>query len=199
MSSNDLKRAKRSVRREVLAVRDALPGDRRDRMGKSIADRFLDLPEVASSRSVLVFWSFGSEVPTASLIDGLIARGIAVALPRIEDRELRAVAYRRGDPTRITSFGAEEPVDGEEIPADSLDVVAVPGIAFDRAGRRVGYGGGFYDRLLTRTPAVPVGVAFSIQVLDEDLPAGAADLPVTAIVTEAETIRIVDLNSRSTS
>jgi 5-formyltetrahydrofolate cyclo-ligase len=72
-------------------------------------------------------------------------------------------------------------------------------VAFDRRGRRIGYGGGLYDRFLRTTPAVRIGLAFALQVLDEDLPAGHMDLPVAVIVTEAETIRARDLNSRSTS
>jgi 5-formyltetrahydrofolate cyclo-ligase len=197
--SEALKRAKRRIRREVLAVRDGLPPERRAEMGRSIVDRFLSLPEVRSARSVLAFWSFGSEVPTVSLIERLSDRGVSVALPKITEGELEAVPFRPGDATRTTAFGAEEPAAGERLPPERIDVVAVPGVAFDRHGRRIGYGGGFYDRLLRRTPAARIAVAFSIQVLDDDLPAGPADLPVAAIVTESETIRFLDLNSRSTS
>jgi 5-formyltetrahydrofolate cyclo-ligase len=199
VSSNELKRAKRRIRREVLAIRDAVAPDRRAAMGGSIAERFLALPEVASGRSILVFWSFGSEVPTGPLIEGLVDRDVEVALPRIAGPDLEAVPYRPGDPTRRTSFGAEEPEGGVAIPLDRLDVVAVPGVAFDRRGRRVGYGGGYYDRLLPRTGAARIAVAFSLQIVEDELPAGGTDVPVDAIVTESGTIRIPDLNSRSTS
>ena len=80
----------------------------------------------------------------------------------------------------------------------ALDVVGVPGVAFDRQGRRVGYGGGYYDRFLRGLHAFTVAVAFGLQVVDRPLPAGNFDLPVQAIVTEQETIR-PDLNSRSNS
>ncbi len=71
----------------------------------------------------------------------------------------------------------------------SIDVVAVPGVAFDRRGGRIGYGGGYYDRFLRGVSAFTVGLGFGHQVLDEDLPGGSFDLPVDAIVTEDETIR----------
>jgi 5-formyltetrahydrofolate cyclo-ligase len=190
VSSNDLKRAKRRVRREVLAIRDAVPEQERAAMGEAIGDRFAELAEVAPGASILVFWSFGSEVPTGPLIDRLVRRGVDVALPRIVDRNLEAVRFRPGDPTRRTGFGAEEPTGGVTIAPRALDVIAVPGVAFDRRGRRVGYGGGFYDRLLPATEAIPIAIAFSVQVVDGDLPAGGSDVPVAAIVTEAETIRI---------
>lgn len=199
MRSNELKRAKRHARQRVLQQRDALEPERRASMGEAIVERFFAMPEVASARTVLVFWSFGSEVNTAPMLDGLAGRGITVGLPRIANGELEAVRYRPGDPTRPTSFGAREPTGREILPPEVLDVVAVPGVAFDRAGRRIGYGGGYYDRLLRRTDAIPIAIAFSMQVVDDDLPAGGTDVPVAAIVTDAETIRPRDLNSRSTS
>lgn len=200
MSSSGLKRAKRRIRREVLAVRDALPPELRAAMGDRIADRFLELPEVGSATTVMLYWSFGSEVPTGRLIERLHERGATVALPRIRGADLVPVRFAPGDPTEPTSFGAREPADGRAIPPGRLDVVGVPGVAFDRTGRRIGYGAGYYDRLLPATPAVAVALAFDLQVLAQDLPAGGTDVEVDVIVTESETMRpIRDLNSRSTS
>jgi 5-formyltetrahydrofolate cyclo-ligase len=200
VKSSELKRAKRRIRRQVLAARDALPPEDRAAMGGRITDRFLGLPEVEEATTAMLFWSFGSEVPTMRLIEQLHERGVAVALPRIEGADLVAVGFAPGDPTEPTSFGAREPAAGLSIARGRLDVVAVPGVAFDRAGRRIGYGGGYYDRLLRATGAVAVALAFDVQVLGEDLPAGGTDVDVDVILTESETIRPSrDLNSRSTS
>lgn len=189
MRSSELKRAKRRVRRAILAARDALPRDLREAAGRSIQDRFLALPEVRRASAVMLFWSFGSEVPTEDLIRRLHEAGTAVALPRIEDAELVPVRFAPGDRTTTTSFGAREPAGEDRIPPGALDVVGVPGVAFDRGGRRVGYGAGYYDRLLVRTSAAAIALAFDVQVTDEDLPVGAADVDVDAIVTESRTIR----------
>jgi 5-formyltetrahydrofolate cyclo-ligase len=189
MSSSDLKRAKRRVRNAVREKRDAVPGDVREERAERVVERFLDLPEVERARAVMLFSSFGSEVPTGSLIERLHARGVVVALPRIEGTALVPIPYAPGDPTTTTPFGAEEPVGGPPLDPSSIDVVGVPGLAFDRGGRRIGYGGGYYDRFLRGLPAFTVGVVFGLQVLGEDLPAGRFDLPVDAIVTEEETIR----------
>jgi 5-formyltetrahydrofolate cyclo-ligase len=189
MNSGALKRAKRGIRRTVLRERDALSPEARARWGELIAERFVTLPEVRRARSVMVFSSFGSEVPTGPLMERLGVLGVVVVLPRIEDADLVAVPYAPGDPVRPTSFGAVEPADPEVIDPASLDVVGVPGVAFDRWGRRVGYGGGYYDRFLRGLPAFAVGIAFGLQVVDGALPAGRFDLPVHAIVTEEETIR----------
>lgn len=193
MNSAELKRAKRAVRRRVLEARDAIPAGERARLGALVTARFWSLPEVLAARTVLAFWSFGSEVPTGPLIEALVARGATVALPRIVGGELEARAYRPGDPMSETSFGAREPVADTRIEPASIDLIATPGVAFDRGCRRVGYGGGFYDRFLLRTrrDASRIGLAFDMQVLarGERLPAGRPDQLVDAVVTESETIR----------
>jgi 5-formyltetrahydrofolate cyclo-ligase len=189
MNSNALKRAKRRIRREILERRDAIAeGDRAARGGRA-TDRLLTLPEVAGARTVMAFWSFGSEVPTEPLIGALHQRGATVALPRIEGGDLVAVAFAPGDPTRATSFGALEPVGEDTIRPADLDVIVVPGVVFDVRGTRVGYGAGYYDRFLRRTEAFTVGLGFDLQVVDGDLPAGRFDLPIDAVVTEERTIR----------
>jgi 5-formyltetrahydrofolate cyclo-ligase len=197
MNSSQLKRAKRRVRREVVAARDAIPRERRIAAGDRVAERLLSLTEVEAAGTVMLFWAFGSEVPTAPMIEGLHRRGVAVALPRIEDGDLVPVGYVPGDPTTMTSFGAREPARKEPIAPRGIDVVVVPGVAFDRRGSRIGYGAGYYDRFLgglrraegDAARAFTVSPAFAVQVLEDDLPVGPFDLPVDAIVTEDETIR----------
>jgi len=189
-ASHRLKQAKRAIRDEVLAVRNALPADERAAMSAAITERLLGLPEAAFAATVMAFWSFGSEVDTSPLIDRLLADERTVVLPRIEGADVVPVAYQRGDPVVATTFGSMEPAAGRVLGPDELDLVVVPGVAFDRDGNRVGYGGGFYDRLLPRLrPGVPaVGLAFGLQVVDR-VPSGGTDRRVHAIVTEAEVHR----------
>jgi 5,10-methenyltetrahydrofolate synthetase len=191
MNSSELKKAKREVRRRVLAKRDSLSQAEREDQGRLVVERFLALPEVAAADIVLAFWSFGSELPTAPLLDALCDRGSRVALPRMVGRELDARLWAPGDPTTETPFGAREPVGGVVVAPDEIDVIATPAVAFDRKGRRVGYGGGFYDRFLlaTRSDALRVGIAFDVQLLDEELPGGDFDLRVDLVVTGSETLR----------
>jgi 5-formyltetrahydrofolate cyclo-ligase len=191
MSSGDLKRAKRRIRGEVLAARDAVAASERGRASASVAERVLDLPEVARAGTVMAFWSFGSEVDTAPLIAALRARGVRVALPRIIDGDIEPVAYAPGDPVTTTAFGAHEPSAGQTLDPAAIDVVLTPAVAFDLSGRRVGYGGGFYDRFLHRVEprAVRVGIGFDLQVVGGDVPYGHFDLGLDALVTESRVIR----------
>jgi 5-formyltetrahydrofolate cyclo-ligase len=190
LPSHRLKQAKRALRRRILERRDAIdPFDRAQRSAR-IESRLRSLPEVERARTVMAFWSFGSEVETGPLIRALHEAGTRVALPRIEGRDIAAIVYTPGDPVAPTGFGAMEPTAAEVVEPEEVDLVIVPGVAFERAGGRVGYGGGFYDRFLRRTrpEAVSIAIAFADQIV-EAVPAGAADRLVDAVVTEDEVIR----------
>jgi 5-formyltetrahydrofolate cyclo-ligase len=183
--SADLKRQKRALRRQARALRDGLSSGERERMSEEVAGNVLALPAVADATTVMAFSSFGSEVDTGPILERLERDGRRVALPRVEGRHIVAVAYHSGDRVRPTSFGATEPAGGEEVTPEEIDVVIVPGLAFDRSGHRVGYGRGFYDRFLTalRPDALTIGICFSVQLVDE-VPHGRGDRPVDLVMTE---------------
>jgi 5-formyltetrahydrofolate cyclo-ligase len=188
--SHRLKQAKRVLRREVLARRDALdPSDRAER-GFRVTDRLLGLHELRGASTVLAYWSFGSEVDTQAAIRRLCDAGVRVALPTTRTGDLVAVAYRPGDPVTPAGFGAMEPSADDVVEPEAIDLVVVPGVAFDRRCARIGYGGGFYDRYLARTrvDAQAIAVAFALQLV-EAVPQGRSDRRVDAIVTEDEVIR----------
>jgi 5-formyltetrahydrofolate cyclo-ligase len=180
------------VRRRVLAARDELPGSERAERSARIAERVMSLPEVERASTVMAFWAFGSEPDTMPLIEALHARGIRIALPAIVEGDLEPRAFVPGDSVTETSFGAREPADGQAIDPGEIDVVVTPAVAFDRKGRRVGYGGGFYDRFLpkTRDDAARIGIGFEVQLVVDDLPNGHFDLRVDAVVTDAAVVRI---------
>jgi 5-formyltetrahydrofolate cyclo-ligase len=187
-ASHRLKARKRAVRRAAVERRDLLSEDERSAKSERIVERVLALPEVGAAGTVMAFWSFGSEVETSALIERLHA-GKRVVLPRVAEGDILAVAYAPGDPVTATTFGAMEPAGADVVPPEEVDVVIVPGVAFDRRGGRVGYGGGFYDRLFAKAPSVPaVAVAFAVQLVDE-VPQGRSDARVDLIVTEDEVIR----------
>jgi 5-formyltetrahydrofolate cyclo-ligase len=192
MNAGALKRAKRDVRRRALLARDAIPHEERARIGERIAARLVAIRELAEPKLVLAFSSFGSEVPTGPSLAALLAAGHRIALPRIVRDELELRTWSPGEPLAETGFGAMEPIAGALVDPLEVDVIVTPAVAFDRAGGRVGYGGGFYDRLFRRTrpDAFRVGIAASVQVLGEPLPRGPFDLRVDAIVTEVEVVRV---------
>lgn len=189
LPAHRLKQAKRALRRAVLAERDAVPEDDRSARSRAIADRFFGLPETAAAETVLAFWSFGSEVDTGPLIARLRSQGKTVALPRIEGNEVAPVVAAPETPMREASFGAMEP-EGPALDVAELDLVVVPGVAFDRSCGRLGYGGGYYDRLLEkrRDGVAAIAIGFALQIVDR-VPIGAIDRRTDGVVTETDVIR----------
>ncbi|MFM7717898.1 MAG: 5-formyltetrahydrofolate cyclo-ligase [Actinomycetota bacterium] len=186
--SADLKREKRRLRAEVLARRDALPQGERDERSRRVAERLTALPDLAGVEVLMAYWPFGSEVDPRPFLAAL--RDVRVALPRVVGSRLVPVAFRPGDALRRTPLGPSEPVHGEPLDPASIGFVLVPGVAFDRSGARLGYGGGFYDRFVPAlAPGTPlVAAAFACQVV-EGVPSGTADHGVDVVVTEDEVLR----------
>jgi 5-formyltetrahydrofolate cyclo-ligase len=190
---DDTSHSKRELRRRVLAVRDAVPAAQRDRLGAAICARAAGLPELAAASVIMLFAAFRSEVDTAPLLSWALERGKTVCFPRVLGPR-RMAAYRVADPAADLvpgAWGIPEPREGlEEVPPGRMDAVVVPGSVFDAAGRRCGYGGGFYDNYLplTRARTPWVALAFEAQLVEE-LPCEAHDLAVTAIVTEKRVIK----------
>lgn len=135
------------------------------------------------------FWPMGTEIDIRPLLQALEARGHALALPVTPRRglPLRFRAWRFGAPLAAGPIGTRQPP--PEAPEVVPGLLLVPLLAFDRAGRRLGYGGGYYDRTLAALPgAARIGVAFAGQEVPE-VPAGPEDVPLPVIATERGLLR----------
>lgn len=135
--------------------------------------------------SVMGFVGVGNEADTGPTIDSLTAAGFRVVLPRVVGDEIVAAAHEPTSALVVGAFGIPEPT-GEPVDPDAIDVVLVPGLAFTRDGRRLGQGGGFYDRFLPRLrpDCVTIGVCFAEQIVD-DLTTEPHDRIVDRVVTDA--------------
>ena len=185
--------AKRAARERVLAARDSLAADDRDSAAAAITHRITALPSFQAARTVLLTLPFRSEWNTRPLVHAALAADKRVALPRVDAATRMLVLHALVDPVRDVVPGyAGIPEPGLSCPRvdpETIQWVLVPGVAFDAGGRRLGYGGGFYDRLLPLLPpnAVRVAGAFDLQLIDR-VPAAAHDVAVDAIVTETRTL-----------
>jgi 5-formyltetrahydrofolate cyclo-ligase len=182
---------KAAARRAVLLRRDALPGGERTLLSARIVATILNLPSYRDAGAVLAYASFGTELQTDELLRRVLADGKTLVLPRVERGGLGLYEVRdlAGDLAPGT-WGIREPEPDRCPPADAGGVgfALVPGVAFDRGARRLGYGGGYYDRLLAGglPEATPlVSGAFEVQILDK-IPLDPHDAPVDVVVTEKE-------------
>ncbi len=185
--------AKIALRREMLSRRDALSIERRTAASKEICERLARLPSFVAARTVLLTLAFRSEWDTRPFVRAALAAGQTVAVPRVDPATRMLALHAIADPvTEIVPGyrGIPEPrPDARAIDTRHIDWVLVPGVAFDRDGRRLGYGGGYYDRLLPllRPGIARVAGAYDIQLVAR-VPSAAHDMTVDAIVTETQTI-----------
>lgn len=185
---------KKELRSRVLAVRDALPDAARGAHSQVIAQKILSSEAFRAARVVLLYSSFGKEFDTSGLIRAAVEARKTLVFPKVNRSRDRLDLYqvRLLDRDLVPGiWGIREP-DPEQCPPVSpsaLDFILMPGVAFDREGGRLGYGKGYYDKLLascgggTDGPST-VAAAFECQLVDA-VPREAHDVPVDAVVTEA--------------
>lgn len=185
----------------MLAMRDAIPQEELDLNSRRIMQELSRNPDYLTARNVLLYASIRSEVNTWSLIRHALASGKNILLPRVERAEwtlsLRRVENLDAD-LRFSRWGIREPSqECAEIEPGRVDFMLVPGVAFDARGHRLGFGGGFYDELLTRMYArerrpVILAVAFDCQLVAK-VPTWEGDVPVPKVITEKRIIHVPEM------
>lgn len=180
--------AKRAIRREMLEARRALSDSERAARSEAVCRNVAALSEYAQARSILFYMPIRGEVDVTPLLAEALRRGKRCALPRCaEGRSLRLFTVTDlGRDVAPGTWGIPEPAGAGAVECtnERFSVILVPGVAFDRRGARIGYGAGYYDRLLRQAEgSLAVAPAYAFQVLDA-LPCCDWDRPVDRIVTE---------------
>jgi 5-formyltetrahydrofolate cyclo-ligase len=183
-------RAKRELRKRLRGVRAAMPASAIADRSAAITERVLSLEAWKRANTVALFASMPDEVQCKALVDAARAAGKRVALPAVIDEEpglvFRAPWDGGEDRPLVTSmYGIDEPsADAPRVPFESVELVVVPALALDDRGHRIGYGKGYYDRVLPLcSQARWVGVAFDFQLIAE-VPTRVGDVAVHSVVTD---------------
>ena len=176
------------VRAETLRQRDGLAPEDRAVFSRQIVDSVMRWIQNAGFDAVMLYLSMKSEVETAGLLERLLHAGKHVCAPVVDTDQKRLIPrrIREGEAGLVGHrYGMQEPDTACPIfPVAQLQLIVVPGIAFDCNGYRLGYGKGFYDRFLASCPrAVPIGLAYQIQIVEDTFPQ-TWDVPVKYIFTE---------------
>jgi 5-formyltetrahydrofolate cyclo-ligase len=188
----ELRSRKIALRRQLLTERAQMAESERSAAGRTLRDAVLSLPEIQMAGTVAAYISVGTEPDTRGLVYALWKRGTYVLLPLLlSDNDLDWACYEGPDSLAPGPRGLLQPTEPPRGPGavSSADLVIVPAVAVDRSGRRLGRGGGSYDRALARVgAAVPtVALIYDGELLDE-VPAGPHDQRVRMVARPGEGI-----------
>jgi 5-formyltetrahydrofolate cyclo-ligase len=188
----ELARAKASLRAEILARRRAMTADDRAAAGRQLRDAVLEMPELQMAGTIAAYVSVATEPDTRGLIFALWKRGSYVLLPVLQaDGDLDWASYEGPDSLGAGPRGLLEPSEPRRgvTAITSADLVIVPALAVGRDGRRLGRGGGSYDRALARVgPAIQTVALLYDGELVSQVPAGPNDRSVRAAVVAGQGI-----------
>ena len=186
---------KQAIRKSVLALRNQMPPDMRAAYSTAIAERLLELPEYRQAGAVLGYMNFGTEFASEVWIREVLAARKKLALPRVNHHTDQLDLFWVEDLENHLAkglWGIREPIVERcerVIAPNEVEFALLPGVAFSINGARLGYGGGFYDKLLARMTYRPtlVAAAFELQIM-ERIPQEDTDVKVDWIITEQRTI-----------
>lgn len=182
---------KATLRKSILDRRKGLESERVTGVSLAVTELIRALPEWKSAREVLLYWPIQNEIDTRPLMTELWSRGVKTLFPRCQPGQpgvMELACANCHDDLEPGMYSIMEP-DATACPVEenaNPDIALIPGVAYDRRGYRLGFGGGYYDRLLAKPgllDTLTIGLCYEFQLLDA-LPVEEWDQPVSAICTE---------------
>ena len=189
---------KKALRKEILTKRSILDAVEKEEKDRKILDEFYESNYYREAKNIFIYISYDSEINTKGIINKALMDNKKIYVPRTEfkTRLMDAVEITSLDNLIESEYGILEPsVEEPHIDPNEIDLIVVPGVAFDRNGGRMGYGAGFYDRYFKKInednmkKVIKLALAYDFQIL-EKIPMNEQDVPVNYIITEKEFIHI---------
>lgn len=185
----DLDARKRQIREQ--AHENRRKQENKDELSREIVARFMELPEFARAQTVMFYVDVRAEVRTRHALPEALQRGKRIVVPYCVDGELELFHLESMDELAVGMYRILEPRDElrglpeKRVEIHELDLIMVPGVAFDRTGGRTGHGKGYYDKLLehARLDTPLVGLAFECQLFPE-IPMQPHDIAMDKVITE---------------
>lgn len=187
--------SKKKLRRKMLEKRDSLSPSERSRKDALIRRMLFNMPEFKEAKTVFFYASFRTESETINMIRKTLKMGKRVVVPKVDKERRRLRLFEIKGITELSPgyVGIPEPSLSDErlMDINDIDIVIIPGVVFDYSGSRIGYGGGYYDRLLSKMwKKLPfIALAYKEQLVDL-IPSEVHDVKVDIIVTDEGVLRI---------
>jgi len=187
--------SKGKIRQEIFLRREKLSEELVNSFSKIIERKVENLKEFKEAKTIMCYIAKGKEVNTMGIIQKSLALGKKVVAPKVNTSQQQIVLHEIRNPENDLSLGFKGILEPKSYMAvvkslNKIDFAVLPGIAFDRNGRRIGFGKGFFDKLFMDKPihSILCGIAFDFQILD-NLPHSSHDIPMDVIVSERRIIR----------
>lgn len=179
---------KDDIRRKVKAQKSLLTAKERLEAAADVFEQLENNAAFVLAENILLYHSLPDELSTREFIDRWHTRK-HFFLPRVNGIDLDILPF---DQSRLAlgSFHIEEPQGDETHDISEMEMIVVPGIAYDRQGNRVGRGKGYYDRLLAKSEAVKVGVGYDFQLIEEGIEVETHDVGVDIVITQSRTYTV---------
>ncbi|OAA92120.1 5-formyltetrahydrofolate cyclo-ligase [Clostridium ljungdahlii] len=176
------------IRKKMKEERNKLSNLQKEKLDNSVLQKVIESEEYNKANSIFIFVSYGSEVDTHRIIKKALKQGKNIYVPKVISKEDGMIAVRIHDFSELKSgaYGILEPEDTKsKVEESSIDLCYIPGVAFDKRGGRVGYGGGYYDRFFKklREDSQKIALAYRFQVLDE-VPMEEHDMFIDGIISD---------------
>ena len=173
---------KKELRAQIKAAKRAMSAQQIDALSADLCRQFLETEEYRNAKTVYGYLPYNQEVRTWALLEQALRDGKKVAVPKVYGEEMRFIYMDDLSAVAEGYAGIPEPVADGPVADDVTALVLMPGLAFDKEGHRIGYGGGFYDRFLEDEPEHPtVALCYHFQMLDH-LDTEEHDIPVDRVL-----------------
>lgn len=173
------------IRKKYLEIRSKI--DKKQERSNIIFERVIRTDEFKEANVIALYKALSSEVNTDKLIDYSIKSGKLVCLPRVEVDSLSFYIVNSSSFNfKKSNFGVKEPVksDASFVEKRLIDLVIVPGVAFDNSCNRIGFGKGYYDRYLKGSNLKTIGICFDEQIIEDKIPTDKYDIKMDSVISE---------------
>ena len=173
---------KKTLRKQIRDQKRAMTPEEIQRSSEALGEKFLESALYKQAKTIYGYLPYNQEVRTVPMLERALADGKKVAVPKVYGEEMRFIYLTDLSQVEIGYAGIPEPIADGPVGDDPTALVLMPGLAFDREGHRIGYGGGFYDKFLAAEPNHPtIALCYAFQMVEE-LPVEEFDIPVDCVL-----------------
>ena len=173
---------KKALRKYIREKKSAMTQAEIENASRGLCDRFLETEQYRHAKTVYGYLPYNQEVRTTPILERALLDGKRIAIPKIYGDEMKFIFISDLSQVELGYKGIPEPIADIPVADDPTALILMPGVAFDKQGHRIGYGGGFYDKFLEKEPEHPtVALCYGFQMMDS-LETEEYDIPVDCVL-----------------